>query len=166
MWLWKLNIGLVKISSSDIHGWCLGDCKRLWGRTASFLGLAGDHPVVVPLPRLLAALHGQSWPTVLCFLSQCQNWSLWCIAFLNKCFVELLIIIVTLVVSIHHMGFLGGAGGKEPSCHCRKHKRHGFSPWVEKVCWRRAWQPTPVFLLGKSHGQRSLEGYSPLYRKE
>jgi len=39
--------------------------------------------------------------------------------------------------------------------------RHGFDPWVGKVPWRRAWQPTPVFLPGDSHGQRSLAGYSP-----
>ena len=32
--------------------------------------------------------------------------------------------------------------------------------------WRRKWQPTPVFLLGESHGQRSLAGYSPWSRKE
>ena len=31
---------------------------------------------------------------------------------------------------------------------------------VGKIPWRRKWQPTPVFLLGKSHGQRSLAGYS------
>ena len=32
----------------------------------------------------------------------------------------------------------------------------GFDPWVRKILWRRKWQPIPVFLLGKSHGQRSL----------
>ena len=37
----------------------------------------------------------------------------------------------------------------------------GFDPWVRKIPWRKAWQPTPVFLAGESHGQRSLEGYSP-----
>ena len=37
----------------------------------------------------------------------------------------------------------------------------GFDPWVGKILWRRAWQPTPVFLPGESHGQRSLGGYSP-----
>ena len=58
-------------------------------------------------------------------------------------------------------GFPGGANGKEPACQCSKHKRCRFSPWVGKIPWRRAWQPTPVFLPGKSHGQRSLEGYSP-----
>ena len=39
--------------------------------------------------------------------------------------------------------------------------RCGFNPWVRKISWRRKWQPTPVFLPGKSHGQRSLAGYSP-----
>ena len=38
---------------------------------------------------------------------------------------------------------------------------HGFSPWVEKIPWRKKWQPTSVFLPGKSHGQRSLADYSP-----
>ena len=47
--------------------------------------------------------------------------------------------------------------GKEPACQCR---RHGFNPWVGKIPWRRKWQPTPVFLSGKSHGQRSLMDYS------
>ena len=37
----------------------------------------------------------------------------------------------------------------------------GFDPWIRKIPWRKAWQPTPVFLAGESHGQRSLEGYSP-----
>ena len=43
---------------------------------------------------------------------------------------------------------------------------HGFSPWAGKMPWRRKWQPTPVFLPGESHGQRSLGGYSPWGRKE
>ena len=38
--------------------------------------------------------------------------------------------------------------------------RHRFHPWVGKIPWRRKWQPTPVFLPGKSHGQRSLVGLS------
>ena len=55
----------------------------------------------------------------------------------------------------------GGTSGKEPACQCRRRKRHGFDPWVGKIPWRRAWQPTPLFLPGESHGQRSLVGYSP-----
>ena len=38
--------------------------------------------------------------------------------------------------------------------------RHRFDPWGGKIPQRRAWKPTPVFLPGESHGQRSLEGYS------
>ena len=63
-------------------------------------------------------------------------------------------------------GFPGGASGKEPTCQCRRHKRHGFDPWVGKVPWRRAWQPTPVFSPGEFRGQRSLVGYSPEGHKE
>ena len=44
--------------------------------------------------------------------------------------------------------------------------RQGFNPWVNKVPWRSAWQPTPVFLPGESHGQRTLVGYSPQGFKE
>ena len=44
--------------------------------------------------------------------------------------------------------------------------RHGFDPWDGKIPWRREWQPTLVFLPGKSHGWRSLVGYSPQGRKE
>ena len=54
------------------------------------------------------------------------------------------------------VGFPSGTIGKEPSCQCRRQKRHRFDPWVGKIPWRRAWQPTPVFLPGESHGQRSL----------
>ena len=53
--------------------------------------------------------------------------------------------------------------GKESACQCR---RHGFNPWVGKIPWRRKWQSTPVLLPGKSHRQRSLEGYIPGGSKE
>ena len=65
-----------------------------------------------------------------------------------------------------HLGFLGNASGKEPTCQCRRHKRCKFDPWVRKIPWSRAWQPTPVFLPGEFCGQRSLVGYSPWGRKE
>ena len=59
-------------------------------------------------------------------------------------------------------GFPGGACGKKPACQCRRRKRCGFDPWVGKIPWRRAWQPTPVFLPGESHGQRSLVSYKSI----
>ena len=50
---------------------------------------------------------------------------------------------------------------KNPSASVGVCKRCRFDPWVGKIHWRRKWHPTPVFLPGKSHGQRSLVGYSP-----
>ena len=55
-------------------------------------------------------------------------------------------------------GFPGGARGNEPACQGGRSK---FDPPVGKTPWRRAWQPTPVFLPGESQGQRSLAGCSP-----
>ena len=60
-------------------------------------------------------------------------------------------------------GFPGGASGEEPACQCRRHKgrlSHRFNPWVGKIPWSGAWQSTPVFLPGESHGERSLASYS------
>ena len=48
--------------------------------------------------------------------------------------------------------------GREPACQC---KRLRFNPWVRMISWRKKLQLTPVFLPGKSHGQRSLADYSP-----
>ena len=68
------------------------------------------------------------------------------------------------------MGFTCGTAGKESTCQCRTHKRHGFSPWVGKIPWSRKWHPSPVFLPGKLHRQRNLAvhgpGYSPWDLKE
>ena len=56
--------------------------------------------------------------------------------------------------------------GKESAWQCRRHKRLRFDPRVRKIPWNRKWQATPVFLLGKFYGQRSLVGYSPWCPKE
>ena len=47
-----------------------------------------------------------------------------------------------------------------------RHKRCRLDPCIRKIPWKRAWQPTPVFLPGESHGQRSLVDYSPQGHKE
>ena len=46
----------------------------------------------------------------------------------------------------------GGASGEESACKC--------NPWVGKIPCSKKWQPIPVFLAGKFHGQRSLVGYT------
>ena len=63
----------------------------------------------------------------------------------------------------HFRGFPGGISGEEPACQCRRCR---FDPWVGKILWRREWQPTPVFLPGESHGQRSLVDFSLCGHKE
>ena len=68
--------------------------------------------------------------------------------------------------TMNFMGFPGGVSGIESTCQCRRCKRHGFNPWVRKISWSRKCQPTPLFLPGKFHGQRSLVVYSPWGCKE
>ena len=70
-----------------------------------------------------------------------------------KCFIDMYLI----------CGLPWWLSGKESASQCR---RHGFNPWVRKILWRRKWQPSPVFLPGKSHGQWSLLGCSPWSHKE
>ena len=61
----------------------------------------------------------------------------------------------------HFLSFPGDISGKEPACQYRRLERHGFDPWIRKIPWRRAWQPTVAFLPRESHGQRSLASHSP-----
>ena len=56
--------------------------------------------------------------------------------------------------------------GKESALQCRRHNRLRVNPWVRKIPRRRKCQPTAAFRPGDSHGQRSLEGYSPWGHKE
>ena len=58
--------------------------------------------------------------------------------------------------------FPGGSDSKESVCNAGD---LGFNPWFGKMPWRREWQPTPIFLPGEFHGQRSLVGYSPRDRR-
>ena len=71
-----------------------------------------------------------------------------------------------LLWSLFILGFPGGSVVKNLSANAGKSQRHRLDPWVGKMPWRRKWQPTPVFLPGESHGQRSLAGYSPSGHKE
>ena len=64
------------------------------------------------------------------------------------------------------LDFPDGTGGKKSACQCRRCEKPRLDPWVRKIPWRRKWQPTPVFLSGKSQGQRNLVGYSPWGHKE
>ena len=69
-------------------------------------------------------------------------------------------------IKLHKRDFPGGTSGKEPACQCRTCMRCWLDPWVGMIPWRRTWRPTTVFFPGESHGQRSLESYSPWGCKE
>ena len=72
-------------------------------------------------------------------------------------------VIYNYVTLYNNKGFPGTSNGKSICLQCR---RPGFNPWVWKIPWRRNWQPTPVLLPRKSHGWRSLAGYSQWGHKE
>ena len=61
------------------------------------------------------------------------------------------------LISFLSLGLCQWLSSKESACQCGRHRRRGFNPWIGKIPFRKTWQPTLVFLLGKSHGQRSLE---------
>ena len=85
--------------------------------------------------------------------------------------------------SLYYTSILKGRNSKAPKLWQSREHRHclismwhlkvittktnpGFDPWVGRIPWRRTWQPTLVFLAGKSHARRNLVGYSPWGRKE
>ena len=72
------------------------------------------------------------------------------------------VIILIFIFLLRYRGFPGFSAIKNPSAI----QERSLVPGVEKICWRRNWQSTPVFLPEKPHGQRSLEGYSPHGCKE
>ena len=55
---------------------------------------------------------------------------------------------------------------KESACQCWRRHRQSFDPWVGKIPLSKKWQPAPVFLPEKFHGQRSLVGFSPWGHRE
>ena len=67
------------------------------------------------------------------------------------------IYVATVILVCMKLGLPRWHSGKESAYQCR---RLGFDSWVGKIPWSRKWQPTPVFLPGKSHGHRNLAGYS------
>ena len=84
-----------------------------------------------------------------CWITTCYSWT----PLLSSTFSE-----VDFPFISHNKGFPASASGKEPVCQCRRHKRCSFDPWIWKIPWRRAKQPTPVFLPGESQEWRGLVG--------
>ena len=81
----------------------------------------------------------KSW-TSLCFLFSCR--------------------ILWFIISVTTYLYTVWCSGNESTCQSRRCRWHGFDPWVGKIPWSRKWQPMPLFLPGKFHGQRRLAGCS------
>ena len=85
------------------------------------------------------------------------------VALTRQTFVDEVLSLHLNVLSRLVMGFPNGSGSKASTCNVGD---MGSIPVFRKISWRRKWQPTPVLLPGKSHGQRNLVDYSPWDLKE
>ena len=136
---------------------CLGLCLCLWGHCwvepclQYHLSKSKVQCAVDPeeSPKVFLFVHSSDSSTKVEILWEMGSSCTWASVFSSVWWV----IKITICSSIWN-SFPGGTVGKEPACQCSRWKRHGFNPWAGKIPWRRAWQPTPVFLPGESHGQR------------
>ena len=93
----------------------------------------------------------------------------WPPLFINACFAPILAKKSAQTQNSHYTVYKlhpRGSVGKESTCSAGVKREWGFDLWVGRIPWRRKWQPTPGFLPGECHGQRSLEGYSPQGHRE
>ena len=126
-----------------------------------------DPPRHMLILLLLFMLSISSWgglvrhPLVMFFFMKCSSIS-WLVFTLPYYYFHLFIFILVFVCYLFVIVFPGGSAVK----HLPAMQRQGFDDWIGKIPWRRKWQPIPVFLPGKSHGQRSLVGNSPWSYKD
>ena len=118
------------------------------GRGGMVVGYGHSETVELDLVQSLA-----------CLFTSCASLDKWQRLKLSFTICQMGLIIIS--ASQRYLGLPRWCSGKESACQGRRCRREGFNPWVEKIPWRRKWQPTPIFLPRVSHGQRSLAGYSP-----
>ena len=163
VWLHSVQTGLLFCDQfSSVTQSCLTLCNPMDCSTPGF-------PILHQLPELaqthvhrvsdaIQPSHPLSFPSPAFTLSQHQCLFQWVSSLHIFCDSDSVCALYLLITLLHYIGLPWWFSGKEPTCKCR---RPGFNPWIGKIPWRRKWQPTWVFLPGKSHGQRSLVGYSP-----
>ena len=126
------------LSRDQLRAKCVRSCSGTRGRL-------GRQPVnVIPTPAALCLALCDMAPCLLLALpfKSTPVWHIWACP--------------------HILGFPGGSVVQNPSANARD---EGWIPGVRKLPWRRKWQPIPVCLPGKSHGQRNLVGYSSWGRR-
>ena len=124
----------------------MGRCKSL-GSWKSWLWY------VPHLSRASTLYSHPEFPHQLTLHAGCSGW--WCPSLLlwqeKFHFSE-----VILDSAISHLELPRWYSVKKSACQCRRCNRQRFHPWVKKIPRNRKWQPTPVFLPGEFHGQRTL----------
>ena len=158
-WYWLRDINKPTTSRS------LGSICTCLGCPLLLLGTICHHEVKqgltshgrrVPIVHISALIASQDTPVRTFEIIQSQAGQLVQTRKTAQCFVSTI-----LKEIIKTQGFPDGTSGKEPTCHTNEGdiKRLGLDPWVRKIPWRGAWQPTTEFVPRESHGQRSLVGY-------
>ena len=159
--MWPSRFGLVILITERLYQSALSErlylsdpwrvCARCW---------EGHLPMIMPFQGDLNSVTQQGRDTEGCVADQDPlmglSWSCITISSAWPCFSSLHFKGINLWLIFY--GLPWWISGKEPACQC---KRLRFNPWVRMISWRKELWLTPVFLPGKSHGQRKSGGLQP-----
>ena len=149
-----------------VRGYCQVWPAWRWAGGGEFKGISATH-MSTSVFDFRSLYFGPRVLVVACRISHCSTQDCGCGSQVLERGAQLL-----WYVGLVALGLVGSYGlprwhsGREPACQCSRCRRSRVDPWVRKIPWRKKWQPTPVFLPRKFHGQRSLAVYSPWGHKE
>ena len=149
-WAWDSHRVTLSLAPALCQGWGLCSFNpKCWPNCCFLLSIEAFHgSQSISCPIVILQEEGGKR----CLNAMGQNYYLfWNLFPLYKVWVLLYVIYFVTILKLK-WGFPGGSHGKQHSCQCRRHNRWRFHPRVRKIPRRRAVQPTPVFLLGESHG--------------
>ena len=143
-----LSLSELKEIVKDREAWC----SAVWGHQE--LDTTDDLTTTTKLWKF----QGYSTPIHYTYIHIYILFLISCYIILNivPCTYSRFLLVIYFILDSVYIGLPQWLNGKESACQCRKHRRHRFDSWVGKIPWRRKWQPMPVFLPEKAHGQRRL----------